>query len=74
MRELSALLGPRGPRGLLFRSGIVTNTFLLARGHALVEFVKQAAQICRGKAYFTNTMTIGQFILMNFPKRRTTRM
>jgi Ca-activated chloride channel family protein len=60
--------------GLCRRSGIMINTFMLARDRALVEFVKQVAQICRGKAYFTNTMTLGQFILMDFLKRRTTRM
>jgi len=56
------------------RNGIMINTFMLARDRALVEFVKQVAEICRGKAYFTNTMTLGQFILMDFLKRRTTRM
>ena len=60
--------------GLCRRSGIMINTFMLARDRALVEFVKQVAAICRGKAYFTNTMTLGQFILMDFLKRRTTRM
>ena len=56
------------------QSGILINTFMLARDRALVEFVKQVAIICRGKAYFTNTMTLGQFILMDFLKRRTTRL
>ena len=37
----------------------------------LVDFVKQVSQICRGKAYFTNTMSLGQFILMDFMKRKT---
>jgi len=60
--------------GLCRRSGIMINTFMLARDRALVEFVKRVAQICRGKAYFTNTMTLGQFILMDFLRRRTTRM
>lgn len=59
--------------GMCRRSGIMINTFMLARDRALVEFVKQVAQICRGKAYFTNTMTLGQFILMDFLRRRTTR-
>jgi Ca-activated chloride channel family protein len=56
------------------RTGILINTFMLARDRMLVDFVKQVAQICRGKAYFTNTMTLGQFILMDFLKRKTTRM
>ena len=60
--------------GLCRRAGVMINTFMLARDRALVEFVKQVAQICRGKAYFTNTMTLGQFILMDFLKRRTRRV
>jgi Ca-activated chloride channel family protein len=56
------------------RSGIMINTFMLARDRSLVEFVKQVASICKGKAYFTNTMTLGQFILMDFMKRKTRRV
>ncbi|HEX5829667.1 MAG TPA: VWA domain-containing protein [Gemmatimonadaceae bacterium] len=53
------------------RAGIVINTFMLARDRALVEFVKRVSEISRGKAYFTNTMTLGQFILMDFLRRKT---
>jgi len=53
------------------RSGIAINTFMLARDRALVEFVKQVSAISRGKAYFTNTMTLGQFILMDFLRKKT---
>jgi Ca-activated chloride channel family protein len=56
------------------RQGIMINTFMLARERSLVDFVKQVSQICRGKAYFTNTMTLGQFILMDFMKRKTRRV
>jgi len=56
------------------RAGIVINTFMLARDRALVEFVKRVAALSRGKAYFTNTMTLGQFILMDFLRRRTRRI
>jgi len=56
------------------RSGIMINTFMLARDRSLVDFVKQVASICKGKAYFTNTMTLGQFILMDFMKRKTRRV
>jgi Ca-activated chloride channel family protein len=55
------------------RAGILINTFMLARDRSLVEFVMKVAEMCRGKAYFTNTMTLGQFILMDFMRRRTTR-
>lgn len=53
------------------QSGIVINTFMLARDRALVEFVKQVSAIARGKAYFTNTMSLGQFVLMDFLRRKT---
>jgi len=56
------------------RSGIMINTFMLARDRALVEFVKRVSEISRGKAYFTTTMTLGQFILMDFLKRKTKRV
>ncbi|HXY30997.1 MAG TPA: VWA domain-containing protein [Gemmatimonadaceae bacterium] len=56
------------------RCGIMINTFMLARDRSLVEFVKRVAAISRGKAYFTNTMTLGQFILMDFLKRKTRRV
>ncbi|HWO89599.1 MAG TPA: VWA domain-containing protein [Gemmatimonadales bacterium] len=56
------------------RSGIQINTFMLARDRALVDFVKRVSEICRGKAYFTTTMTLGQFILMDFLKRKTRKV
>jgi Ca-activated chloride channel family protein len=56
------------------RAGIMINTFMLARDRLLVDFVKQVTAICRGKAYFTNTMTLGQFILMDFMRRKTRRV
>src|SRR2546422_877554 len=59
---------------LFHRNGILINTFMLARDRSLVEFVKKVSAICRGKAYFTNTMTLGQFILMDFMRRKTRRV
>ena len=56
------------------RSGIMINTFMLARDRALVEFVKRMSEISKGKAYFTNTMTLGQFILMDFLRRKTRKV
>ncbi|OGT95416.1 MAG: hypothetical protein A2083_09650 [Gemmatimonadetes bacterium GWC2_71_9] len=56
------------------RTGILINTFMLARDRSLVEFVKKVSEICKGKAYFTTTMTLGQFILMDFMKRKTRRV
>ncbi len=56
------------------RAGIMINTFMLARDRSLVEFVKRVSAISRGKAYFTNTLTLGQFILMDFLRRKTKRV
>ena len=56
------------------KSNIMINTFMLARDRALVEFVKQMSQISRGKAYFTNTMSLGQFVLMDFLRKKTKRV
>ena len=53
------------------KSGIMINTFMLARDRALVEFVKRVSEISRGKAYFTNTMSLGQFVLMDFLWKKT---
>jgi len=53
------------------RSGIMINTFMLADDYYLVDFVKKVAEICQGKAYFTTTMTLGQYILRDYLRRRT---
>jgi Ca-activated chloride channel homolog len=52
------------------RAGIQVNTFMLAADHALVNFVKEMTSICRGKAYFTTTYNLGQYILMDFLRRK----
>ena len=50
------------------RAGIPINTFMLADDPYLVRFVREIARIGRGKAYFTSTMTLGQYIMMDFLK------
>ena len=56
------------------KSGIMINTFMLASDYYLVEFVKQMTSITRGKAYFANPNNLTQFVLMDFLKRRTSRV
>lgn len=55
------------------KAGILINTFMLARDPQLVEFVSRVSEIARGKAYFTTTMTLGQYIMKDFLRRRTRR-
>ena len=50
------------------------NTFMLASDYYLVEFVKQMTAMTRGKAYFANPNNLTQFVLMDFLKRRTSRV
>jgi Ca-activated chloride channel homolog len=52
------------------RSGILVNTFMLARDYDLVSFVQKVSEICRGKAYFTTPMTLGRYLLMDFMTKR----
>ena len=57
--------------GACRRSGIQINTFMLARDHDLVSFVRRVAEICRGKAYFTTPYTLGQYVLMDYMDKKT---
>lgn len=52
------------------KAGILINTFMLASDHYLVDFVKKVTEICRGKAYFTTTINLGQYILMDYLKKK----
>ncbi len=52
------------------RSGIMINTFMLARDYELVSFVKKVTEICRGKAYFTTPYTLGQYLLLDYMQNK----
>lgn len=56
------------------KAAIPINTFMLARDPYLVSFVQKVSEIARGKAYFTSTMTLGQYIMMDFMRRKRRRM
>jgi Ca-activated chloride channel family protein len=60
--------------GACRKAGILINTFMLARDPALVRFVATVCQMARGKAYFTNTMTLGEYVMKDFLRRRTRRV
>jgi Ca-activated chloride channel family protein len=53
------------------KSGILINTFMLARDRYLMEFVKKVTEICRGKAYFATTVNLGEYILMDYLLKKT---
>jgi len=56
------------------KSGIMINTFMLASDYYLVEFVKQMSAITNGKAYFANPNNLSQFVLIDFLRRRKSRV
>jgi Ca-activated chloride channel family protein len=56
------------------KSGILINTFMLAQDPQLVQFVNEVSEIARGKAYFTSTLTLGQYIMMDFLKGKKRRI
>ncbi|MEP6848481.1 MAG: VWA domain-containing protein [Acidobacteriota bacterium] len=56
------------------KSNVMINTFMLASDPYLVDFVKKMSEMTRGKAYFANPNNLTQFVLMDFLKRRTSRV
>ncbi|MFB3816324.1 MAG: VWA domain-containing protein [Candidatus Methylomirabilales bacterium] len=56
------------------RSGILINTFMLARDADLVAFVQQVTAMCRGKAYFTTPHTLGRYLLMDYMAKKVRRV
>src|SRR5436190_13246894 len=56
------------------KAGIMINTFMLASDYYLVEFVKQMSAMTNGKAYFANPNNLSQFVLIDFLKRRKSRV
>jgi len=56
------------------KAGIMINTFMLASDYYLVEFVKQMTAMTNGKAYFANPENLSQFVLIDFLRRRTSRV
>ena len=56
------------------KSGILINTFMLAQDPHLVQFVRTVSEIAHGKAYFTSTLTLGQYIMMDFLKGKRRRI
>lgn len=52
--------------GRCTREQIVINTFMLERGHYLIDFVNQIAKINRGRAFFSTPDRLGEYILVDY--------
>ena len=56
------------------KAGIMINTFMLASDYYLVEFVKEMTAMTNGKAYFANPSNLSQFVLIDFLRRRKSKV
>src|SRR5437868_3024554 len=56
------------------KAGVMINTFMRASDYYLVEFVKQMTQMTSGKAYFATPGNLSQFVLIDFLKRKKSRV
>jgi uncharacterized protein with von Willebrand factor type A (vWA) domain len=56
------------------RDGITINTFMLERSRALAEFVARMTQLNRGRAFYATPEHLGEYVLVDFVKRRTKRV
>lgn len=56
------------------KAGIQINTFMLASDYYLVEFVKQMSAMTSGKAYFATPGNLTQFVLIDFLRRKRSRV
>ena len=56
------------------KAGVMINTFMLASDYNLVEFVKQMSAMTSGKAYFATPGNLTQFVLIDFLRRKKSRV
>jgi uncharacterized protein with von Willebrand factor type A (vWA) domain len=52
--------------GRCTRERIVINTFMLERGHYLIDFVDQMSKINRGRAFYATPERLGEYILVDY--------
>ncbi|MDP9266201.1 MAG: VWA domain-containing protein [Chloroflexota bacterium] len=56
------------------REGITINTFMLARGHYLVDFVNQMSKINTGRAFYVEPERLGEYVLVDYVSRKRRRV
>ena len=56
------------------RENIVINTFMLARGHYLVDFVNQMSKINHGRAFFVTPDRLGEYVLVDYVSNKRRRI
>jgi uncharacterized protein with von Willebrand factor type A (vWA) domain len=56
------------------REGITINTFMLARGHYLVDFVDQMSKINHGRAFYVEPERLGEYVLIDYVDNKRRRV
>ena len=56
------------------REGITINTFMLARGHYLVDFVNQMSKLNAGRAFYVEPEHLGEFVLIDYVTHKKRRV
>jgi uncharacterized protein with von Willebrand factor type A (vWA) domain len=56
------------------RDRIVINTFMLERGHYLIDFVEQMTKINQGRAFYATPERLGEYILVDYVDNKRKRV
>ncbi|MDO8506827.1 MAG: VWA domain-containing protein [Candidatus Limnocylindria bacterium] len=56
------------------REQITINTFMLARGHYLVDFVNQMSKINSGRAFYVEPERLGEYVLVDYVSHKRRRV
>ncbi|HKF85587.1 MAG TPA: VWA domain-containing protein [Candidatus Limnocylindrales bacterium] len=56
------------------KDGITINTFMLERSPALTDFVGYVTELNKGRAFYAEPERLGEYVLVDFVRRRTTRL
>ncbi len=56
------------------RESITINTFMLARGHYLVDFVNQMSKLNSGRAFYVEPEKLGEFVLIDYVNHKKRRI
>lgn len=55
------------------KDGITINTFMLERTPALTDFIGLVTELNRGRAFYAEPERLGEYVLVDFVRRRTSR-
>lgn len=56
------------------REQITINTFMLARGHYLVDFVNQMSKVNSGRAFYVEPEHLGEYVLVDYVSHKRRRV